>query len=494
MMDVLSLFEKKILLALKENDGEVAPEMVDLELVKTMNAAAWLESKGLVTMKGSLSITYEITSEGMLFLTNGLPEVKLLHYIKLEKKTIADIETYLGKKDAKVAIGWAKRKGWCDIIIEGSLKHVLIAKKGAEQINKEQPEIVVLKKVKENEFDIDASLADILVKRGALKKNKGIIARKIMLTQEGNKIIKAGITLDDGISQLTNDTIKQYSHSKKLPKLRKYDIQAFAPSVYPSKIHPLNQLISKIRKVFSDMGFSEIRGHFIESCFWNMDALFIPQDHPARDMQDTFYIKNYKTPPFDKKLLASISEVHESGGKTGSTGWDYPFSIVEAKRMLLRTHTTVNTVRYLYYNQEPPAKVFSIERVFRRENLDSTHLPEFHQIEGIVFEEDASFPMLKGLLKEFYERMGFKTIRFRPSYYPYTEPSMDVEVKFRGKWMELGGSGIFRPEVTIPIGIKEPVLAWGLGLERLAMNLLNLSDIRMLYFSDIDWLNQLPLL
>jgi phenylalanyl-tRNA synthetase alpha chain len=166
----------------------------------------------------------------------------------------------------------------------------------------------------------------------------------------------------------------------------------------------------------------------------------------------------------------------------------------EAKKVILRTHTTVNTIRYLINNPSPPAKVFSIEKVFRRENIDATHLPEFHQVEGIVYEKDANFCMLKGILKEFYSKMGFEKIRFRPSYFPYTEPSMEIEVEFNGRWIELGGSGIFRPEVTEPFGIKYPVLAWGLGLERMAMNLLGLNDIRMLYFSDIEWLRSLPLL
>jgi phenylalanyl-tRNA synthetase alpha chain len=138
--------------------------------------------------------------------------------------------------------------------------------------------------------------------------------------------------------------------------------------------------------------------------------------------------------------------------------------------------------------------MFSIGRVFRRENLDSTHLPEFTQIEGIYMDEDADFTLLLGILDEFYGRMGFPEIRFRPSYFPYTEPSLEIEVLYHGKWLELGGAGIFRPEVLEPLGIEYPVLAWGLGLERLAMITLGLRDIRELYISDIDWLRNAPLL
>jgi phenylalanyl-tRNA synthetase alpha chain len=226
-----------------------------------------------------------------------------------------------------------------------------------------------------------------------------------------------------------------------------------------------------------------------------MDVLFIPQDHPAREMQDTFYCKvPQRIPIVEKQLLEKVAKVHENGGPTGSTGWGYTFSKAEGERALLRTHTTVNTIRYLYNHPEPPCKVFSLERVFRKEAIDTTHLPEFYQIEGIIHEEGAHFRQLIGVLKEFYKRMGFEKIRFRPGYFPYTEPSMEVEVFWNGKWMELGGSGIFRPEVTEPVGVTNPVLAWGLGLERLAMLRYGLTDIRGLYISDLEWLQKTPLI
>jgi len=237
------------------------------------------------------------------------------------------------------------------------------------------------------------------------------------------------------------------------------------------------------------MGFEEIKGNYIESCFWNMDVLFIPQDHPAREMQDTLYMKNPKKIDIeDKKLVGKIKDVHENGGSTKSEGWGYDFLKDEIIKPLLRTHTTVNTIRYLYNNPKPPCKVFSIGRVFRKENIDPTHLPEFYQIEGIIHEENANFKQLIGILKEFYKRMGFEKVRCRPGYFPYTEPSMEVDVFWNNKWMELGGSGIFRPEVTEPVGVKSPVLAWGLGLERLAMLKFGLKDMRELYISDLDWI------
>jgi len=479
--------EKKLLLFLGKHGGRAMPEDVDMEMVKTMNAASWLQSKGLVKMEERLFKEYEITEEGKRFLEEGLPERRILKGVK--KISLRELEEKFGR-DVAIAVGWAKRKGWCEISKEGDEKFLIVTEKGREEREKKQEEEKALERIESGET-IDEEMASLLKKRRAIREKERVV-RNIILTDKGWDVYKKGITIEEEISQVTPEIIKSGEWRNK--KFRKYDVNAFAPSIYPGKLHPLNQLIEKIRRIFAEMGFKEIKGNYIESCFWNMDALFIPQDHPARDMQDTFYCSKPSTIDVDDMLIEKIAEVHENGGNTGSTGWRYSFNRKEAKKALLRTHSTVNTIRYLAMHPKPPAKVFSIERVFRRESIDSTHLPEFHQVEGIVYEEDANFPMLKGVLREFYHKMGFENIRFRPSYFPYTEPSLEIEVEWEGKWIELGGAGIFRPEVTIPFGIEEPVLAWGLGLERMAMIILGLKDIRMLYFSDISWLRKLPLL
>ncbi|MEM2985515.1 MAG: phenylalanine--tRNA ligase subunit alpha, partial [Candidatus Caldarchaeum sp.] len=169
-------------------------------------------------------------------------------------------------------------------------------------------------------------------------------------------------------------------------------------------------------------------------------------------------------------------------------GWRYKRSPEAARRLLLRTHTTATTIRHLATVKQPPVKVFCVDRIFRNEKVDWKHLAEFHQIEGIVVERDASLRMLMGVLRDFYSRLGLREIRFKPSYFPYTEPSMEVEVRLGGRWLELGGSGIFRPETTYPFGVKHPVLAWGLGLERLAMVIYGLEDIRTFHLNDLGWL------
>jgi len=243
-----------------------------------------------------------------------------------------------------------------------------------------------------------------------------------------------------------------------------------------------------------EMGFEEGYGPLVESSFWNFDALFQPQDHPARDLADTFYLKTPQQSQLpDAKIVENVKRAHEEG-TDDSLGWRYSWSPDIAKQPILRTHTTAVSTRYLN-KIKPPAKVFCIGRVFRNETADYSHLPEFTQIEGIVADEDVTFKDLLGYLKEFYWRLGFDKVRFRPAYFPYTEMSVEPEVwvESRQSWMELGGSGIFRPEVNEPLGIDVPVLAWGLGLDRILAMKLGLDDIRNFYYkNDVKWLRGVP--
>ena len=277
-------------------------------------------------------------------------------------------------------------------------------------------------------------------------------------------------------------------------EFKPFDVNAPAPTPSGGRPHPMIALIEMIRSIFLEMGFSEIEGDFIQSAGWNMDSLFIPQSHPARTMQDTFYLSEPPQVDVDEHYLDMWSKVHEHGHDTGSKGWGLDFDKEESKKSLLRTHTTVNTVRHIAENPDEPCRVFGIGRVFRQESIDRTHLPEFYQIEGIIHEPEANLPMLISTLKTFYSKMGFPDVRVRPAYFPYTEPSVEVDVLWKGEWLELGGSGIFRPEVTEPLGTEWPVCAWGLGLERLAMLILELDDIRELYQPDLERLDRMPIL
>jgi phenylalanyl-tRNA synthetase alpha chain len=239
------------------------------------------------------------------------------------------------------------------------------------------------------------------------------------------------------------------------------------------------------------MGFSEIEGNFTQPSFWNFDALFIPQDHSAREMQDTFYLKSSSGVSSalekEKLLIESISQVHRES-------WNTHWNLDEARPYVLRTHTTPVTLQYLWKESPQTDKIFLIDRVFRNEKVTYKHLVEFHQVEGIYTNKDANLRQLIGIQSEFYNKLGVKKVKFWPTYFPYTEPSIQSMVynEKLNKWIELFGMGVFRDEVIKPLGIKHPVLAWGGGFERLAMIRFDLEDIRELYSNNLKWLKGVP--
>jgi phenylalanyl-tRNA synthetase alpha chain len=328
--------------------------------------------------------------------------------------------------------------------------------------------------------------------RKNLIEDVGMITRTWAITTSGSAIAPDELKEVVKIAEITPELLQ--GDEWRDAEFRPYDVSLAATMPRSGRSHPMQALIERIRSIFLEMGFSEIVEDYVQTAGWNMDALFIPQDHPAREMQDTFYLDNPNSIELDPSLLQQWKDIHEHGGDTESTGWGGQYDTEISQKGLLRTHTTVNTIQYLAENPTEPCRVFAIDRVFRKESIDRTHLPEFHQIEGIIMEPGANLGMLVTTLKTFYEKMGYPEVRVRPAYFPYTEPSLEVEVKWRGKWLELGGAGIFRPEVTEPLGIKDPVCAWGMGLERLAMLVLGLDDIRQLYISDLEWLRNQPIL
>lgn len=497
----LSYLEKKVLLAL---DGveEATPEEIMKKggfdkLVEVMNGVSWDQMKGLVSVEERASKVYHLSKKEQL--VKKLPERRVLEYLASGggNASVSDLEIkgVVFKDEVSAAVGWMKRKGWAQISkgAEGAVVleltdegRSMVDRKGIDESLLD--DLVAMGEI--GEEDCNPKAIDMLKGRKGLLLERPLVSRTVRLTDVGKEILRAGLDIKEEIGQLTPENIQ--SGKWKDSRIREYDIEAFAPAIYPGKFHPLTILIDQMREVFLRMGFTEIKGDYVESAFWNMDVLFTAQDHPVRDLHDTFYLKKPEKVDLagDEELVEIIRQVHENGWKTGSKGWGSKWDIEEARKMLLRTHTTVNTIRYLSKHPDPPLKVFSIGRVFRNEAVDYSHLPEFNQVEGIVCEEGADFDMLCAILKEFYKRMGIDSIRIRPGYFPYTEPSLEVDILYGGKWMELGGAGIFRPEVTEPHGIKHPVLAWGLGLERLAMLKWKLSDIRELYMSDIDWLRK----
>jgi len=501
VVEQLSYFEKKVLKALNElkraSPEEVRRKSGLEQLVEVMNASSWLQAKGLVKIDESITKSYSLTSPEVA--TRPLPEKVALGILLQHmngKGSMADLKRSgkLTNEDISIALGWIRKKGWGVVSKDGPDTVITVTDKGKEAVHKKGEDELLIESMARGEVsdaDADKQILESLKQRKDIVNERHISSRLLSLTEQGARLAAMPFDLKEEVAQLTPELIQ--SGGWKDVDVRKYDVKAFAPTVHGGRKHPLTLLLEKTRTVFLNMGFTEVTGDFVESAFWDMDVLFTAQDHPAREMQDTFYVKDPAKIDIsqDDELIEKVKRVHENGGKTGSLGWRYKWSRAEAEKALLRTHTTVNSVKYIAKNPRPPFKVFTIGRIFRNEAMDSTHLPEFMQIEGIVCEKGANFDMLCGLLKEFYKRMGV-SIRIRPGYFPYTEPSLELDIFWNGQWMELGGAGVFRPEVTEPLGVKEPVLAWGLGFERLAMLTWGLKDIRDIYVSDIDWLKSMP--
>jgi len=500
VLQELSPQEKRVLITLQRIGAEASPEEISelggfSQLVEVMNAISWLHSKGLVDVQESARKSYSLKNKSIL--SKKLPERRALDLIHGKGGSIdsKDLSEAVDAEEIPIAIGWLKRKGLADIKKSNGRTVVSLTGHGHRTVGYEMDDERVLSMLGQKDLssaEVDEKIITQLKSRQDLIVERLIVSRRVSLTDSGREIVGLGIELKDEVAQVTSELL-QTGRWKEVT-FRKYDVRTFAPSVYPGKKHPLTRMADEVRRIFVQMGFTEIDDEYVQPAFWNMDALFTPQDHPARDLQDTFYLRNPSRIELeDENLIDVVRSVHEDGWKTGSLGWRYKWIRREAEKALLRTHTTVSTVKYLSKHPDPPVKVFSLSRIFRNEAIDTTHLPEFVQIEGIIMEKDASFDMLCGVLREFYRQMGFEEIRIRPGYFPYTEPSAEVEVHYNGKWMELGGAGVFRPEVTAPFGVRYPVLAWGLGFERLAMLRWNLTDIRELYISDIDLLRKNPI-
>ncbi len=498
----LSYFEKKVLAALRESDGASPEDIMEKagleQLVEVMNASSWLQAKGLVRMDEAITRRYSLKNKDLA--KRPLPERVVAETILSEFDGKASLATLKGTgrlkaEEIQIALGWIRKKGWGDLSKDGKDTVITITEAGRSALDGKGGDELLLERLEQGDLsdaEADPSTVSQLMQRKDFLSERLVTRRRIFLTDKGRTVADSDLDIKEEIGQLTPE-IMQSGRWREVD-IRRYDVKAFAPVVHGGRKHPITLLIERIRNAFLMMGFTEITGGYFENAFWNMDVLFTAQDHPARELQDTFYVAEPETVDLseDAELIEVVRQVHENGWKTGSLGWQYKWSLDEARRTLLRTHTTVNTIRRIAEDPKLPFKVFSIDRVFRNEAMDSTHLPEFMQIEGIVCEKGSNFDMLCTLLKEFYKRMGVPKIRIRPSYYPYTEPSLDVEIFFNGQWMELGGAGIFRPEVTEPLGVHEPVLAWGFGLERLAMPVWGLNDIRDIYISDMDWLKKMP--
>lgn len=321
-----------------------------------------------------------------------------------------------------------------------------------------------------------------------LKKRKLVTAGKVISfsVQKGPNF---STTVKKLMTDLTADMIA--SGSWKTADFKKYNFEAEGAQVRGGALHPLLKVREEFRQIFFELGFEEMAtNNFVESSFWNFDALFVPQQHPARDLQDTFYIKdpaNTTSLP-DPDYVERVKRVHQDGAY-GSIGYRYPWTLPEAQRLVLRTHTTAVSTAMLYkLANRPggfkPAKYFSIDRVFRNEAVDATHLAEFHQVEGVIADVNLTLGDLIGFMERFFAKMGVHNLRFKPAYNPYTEPSMEIFSYHSGlgKWVEIGNSGMFRPEMLETMGLPKDVRVhgWGLSLERPTMIKYGIDNIREL--------------
>ena len=274
-------------------------------------------------------------------------------------------------------------------------------------------------------------------------------------------------------------------------EFRRFNL-AEPPPLSIGRKDPYRAFLDTVKTKLLSLGFDEMSGPLVETEFWNTDALFLPQFHPARDIHDVYFIEEPGTGEFayarevEGGALEAVAREHEGRGPSGSRGWSYDFDRERTKRLALRSQGTALSARWLR-RLKLPGKYFGMARCFRYDTVDATHAPDFFQVEGIVASESTSFRHLLGLLKVFAQEVArAKEVMYVPAYFPFTEPSVEVHMKHPDLgWIELGGAGIFRPEVTKPHGVDVPVIAWGLGLDRMAMVALGIKDIRHLFTNNI---------
>ncbi|MFY9800184.1 MAG: phenylalanine--tRNA ligase subunit alpha [Methanoregula sp.] len=471
-MAELTQNEKRLLATLEKEKKADAPHLAGLLGTTPEAIVQWAylaQDKRFARVERIVAKEFLYTDEGKAYAKNGLPETQLLLFI-LPGTTLSDLQKH---EAFRIGFGQLRKKGL--VKIEGtSVVKTPGASTDADETALKIPSATD-PKTKE------------LMKRGILQESE-TVQYTITITPEGLALARQGLDFREETGTLSREQI--LSGAWKTVNLRRYDVTKLPRKVYPGKIHPYQRIIAEMREILLEMGFEELYGGIVQQSFWNFDALFQPQDHPAREMQDTFYLQETLPLPMGYE---KVKAMHESGGDTSSTGWGGVWKEEKAEQCVLRTHTTSVSIQHLAKNPNPPVKAFCIGRVYRRETIDTTHLAEFEQLEGIVMDENVTFGNLLGILREFYHRMGFEGVRFKPSYYPYTEPSLDAEVYIEGiGWIEMGGAGVFREEVTAPLGINYPVLAWGLGVSRIAMLRLGLKDLRYLHRSDVAFLRETP--
>jgi phenylalanyl-tRNA synthetase, alpha subunit len=454
---MLTELELQVLRYLKERGPLEASEIergLSLPRSTLMSVLQSLKAKGYVELQEETRRIYEPTDEGKRRAKEGLPEEKLINWLAGTPRSIAEAKDFLGQ-DFELGLGWSRRKGLVEV------KGGIIYPKTSSFNSLERETLLSLPRALED------NLAAVLKGRNLVKEReeKIVTARAIKFDEESQEV--TFLTPD----MLTTGKWREI-------KFRPYNVEAIPSPTYIGRKHFFVQFLEHIRDVMVSMGFTEVRSDYVELEFYNFDMLFQPQDHPAREIHDSLSLDGVGTVE-DDELLERVRKMHE-------TYWKYSWSEKVATRVMLRSQTTATTARTLASRPQLPIRTFTVGKVFRYDTIDATHLPEFHQLDGLVVEKDYNFNQLLGTLKEIFRRLGVERLKFKPGYFPFTEPSVEAYGYLEGLgWVEMCGAGLLREEIVNSAGIEGRAGAWGIGLDRLAMAFLGLKDIRDLYSDDL---------
>ncbi|MDR0372965.1 MAG: phenylalanine--tRNA ligase subunit alpha [Nitrososphaerota archaeon] len=498
--------EQQLLTALNKQDGPASVEQLvescGFPDAAVMRSALALQEKYLLTIQAATQNIIKLTAEGTSYVQTGLPERRLIVAVAElgGKANLSEVakKAGLAPQFIQIAQGWVIRKKWAfydsktnTLTLNDTLLHQMAIPEGCDEtllkfIDKKGPVLI-------DDLNGEFKDASEQLKKRKLAVIEAKTTRILKITPEGKKVAVDASNVTPEVTQLTPELI--ITGKWREVKLQKYNIKAPVAKTWGGKKHPYLSFLDEVRAKLVQLGFQEMTGTMVEASFFNFDALYVPQDHPARDPSDIYYIKDppYASLETHTQAVEQVAKTHENGGLTGSTGWGYKYNFEVARRLILRGHGTCLSARTLETGKYVvPSRHFSIARVYRPEITDRTHLSEFNQVEGIIIDERLTLRDLLGVLGKFaLEIAGADKIRFKPDYFPFTEPSVELSAYKEGYgWIEFGGSGIFRPEVLTPLDVRVPVIAWGLGVDRLYMMRSGISDIRMIFSQDLDWLRR----
>ncbi|MDR2476991.1 MAG: phenylalanine--tRNA ligase subunit alpha [Treponema sp.] len=515
--------EIRIILSYKKDD-ELTIEKVEKDLgFKPGNgnqALSWLAGKGIVSeTRRETAVFYELTGLGREWTEKGSPEERIIELVRIKSGLrLPEIAATLKieNKDIGSAFGSLSKLG--ALAMDADKKAIMALP--PDQLANGRPasgpaaaHFATLRGLLEKAAGAEGGLvaeaalsaaektvmAGVAKKRGAADAPFRQIDRETVVfgftaAEDGGPVPAealaaalraAGITGDE-IGTLTPEMLETGSWKGKT--FRSYNVKTPPTRLTPGRANPYAKFLENVKDKLASLGFEEFDGPLVETEFWNSDALFMPQFHSARDIHDVYRIAEpEQAKAIEEPWLSNVAAAHENGGETGSRGWNYAFDRDFTRRLILRSQGTVLSAKTLP-KAKIPGKYFGIVRCFRYDRVDATHLPDFYQTEGIVLGENVNLRTLLGMLEMFAREVaGAKEVKYVPGYFPFTEPSVEVHIKHPVLgWFELGGSGIFRPEVTESLGVHVPVAAWGIGIDRMALMALGLNDLRELFSCDIE--------